>query len=73
MSDLFCLKFIQFLQVMISAGRVDCEGHLADEVYTGGKDIKRLSRQEKSSVPWTRIHTYGGLLKRRAGKLLGIL
>lgn len=54
---------------MISTGRVDSEGHLADEVYTGGEAIKRSSSQESSSVPLTWIHTYGEIVKYRARKI----
>ena len=40
---------IELVQGMISTGRADLAGHVA-EVYTGGKGIEKLSRRERGRV-----------------------
>lgn len=44
-----CLMFTESVQGMISTGRADRAGHVA-EVYTGDKGIERLSGQEMGRV-----------------------
>lgn len=45
----FFLTFIESVQGMISTGRADHAGHVA-EVYTGDKGIERLSGQDMGRV-----------------------